>query len=1155
MIIARSTFSLSSRASDRIALLDPKALAKAIAAAGHTHAVLADERSMAGALAFLAAAKEAKITGAAGLSLSDLKSEDVDYRLTFVPLNERGLHKLIAVSDELARATFCDEALNAFPLDPDNAEVDIVVLVSPHKAPQVKARCLNQAVYRARGLGCVVASLHNGHGEDIASAPQAAAEAAAILASRPYGRFLACYAKDEPSEKAKDALASVCANNTAVQSLPAFQRRPQVLKHMSMPDGTSMDHIDPVATEIASRIVQTSLKRKPSLPQTDNAADAFRKEVEEGLQRRVAAGQIKDNAATRQRIENELEVIETLGFADYFLIMREAIRFARANNIPVGPGRGSAAGSLVTYCLGITNIEPLRHGLLFERFLNPSRVSLPDIDTDFDEERRGEVIDHMANVYGDENVAQIATYGSRKTRGSIREAARVLGLRPAGEKLIGELDRIEKEEDPLGILAETVTDPEMALVVDIARTLAGTAAHQGIHAGGIIISDKKIREHAPLLPARSDIGRPVIAFDMKATEDAGFVKFDFLGLSSLSVMHKAVQLLSPIRAKNNLPPLNLDDLIDRPDDKKVFEMIKSGRTRTIFQLESGGITAAAREIAVECFDDIVALVALYRPGPMAYIPLYAARKHGTEPVEYPDPCLEPITKATYGIMIYQEQIMQMAQAFAGYTMAEADNLRRAIGKKIVSAVQAERKVFIERAMACGHSEDHASDLFKFIEPFALYGFNKSHAVAYATISYQTAWLKANYPGPWFAACLAFEDDAVARRKIIQEAERFEIKVQKPTLGVSHGTDWTVTDDGKTILMPYTAIKGIPQAAGAALQAGLNGKAIPKTLTGLLDACAGLTTNHLVALIRAGLLDGFRPDHPRVTRPILSYLAEHKLSGRSRKAADGGQNGLFDMLVMPDVSDPKPSPLEAELYRPLDLDDLARIEDEALHGAFSHHKTSETSADWIVTIEKMMTLQKAVDVARNTVTRAAAQVRHISDRIVPKPDGSSERRISLTLGDNKFEIELDLARDVRAEAIVDTMKGRSALVTLRPAPGDAFIANRPEIMAIEKPHHPLDEPRRYPVVEIDEDMSEELMQEIKMHVRRASTKGPARITRDNHKIIRASHVILIVHGAIIPMPVGTHVNETLLETLFAAMPNCQSHPATHPDDEPAALQSA
>jgi DNA polymerase-3 subunit alpha len=1155
MIIVRSTFSLSSRAGDRLALLDPKSLAKSVAEAGHTHAALADERTMAGSLAFLAACKSESIVGAAGLSLSDLRSEDVDYRLTFIPLNENGLHRLIAVSDILARTAFVDEAINAFDLQTDSGEVDIAVLVSPHKPPTMLVRALDARAYRARGLGHVVASMHNGAGEDIITAPRDAAELAAEMASRPYGRFVAGYAKDDPSQKAKDAIASVCENGLAVQSVAAHKRRPQVLGSIAMPPAPTAEDADPVAAALAVRISPTSLKRKPSLPQTDNAASAFRDEVEAGLRRRIAAGQIKDDAITRQRLEDELEVIESLGFTDYFLIMREAIRFAREKNIPVGPGRGSAAGSLVTYCLGITNIEPLRHGLLFERFLNPSRVSLPDIDTDFDELRRGEVIEHMAAIYGDENVAQIATYGSRKTRGSIREAARVLGLRPAGEKLIQELDRIEKEDEPLEILAKTITDPEMALVVDIARTLAGTAAHQGIHAGGIIISDKKIRDHAPLLPQRSDIGRPIIAFDMKATEDAGFVKFDFLGLSSLSVMQKALANLSPIREREGKPPVNLDDLIDRPDDKKVFEMIRKGQTRTIFQLESAGITNAAREISVECFEDIVALVALYRPGPMAYIPLYAARKRGTESVEYPHHSLEPITKATYGIMIYQEQIMQMAQAFAGYTMAEADNLRRAIGKKIVSAVQAEQKVFVEKALACGHTEQDALDMFAFVQPFALYGFNKSHAVAYATISYQTAWLKANYPGPWFAACLAFEDDAIARRKIIQDAERFGITVRRPTLGESHATDWTVSDDGLTITMPYTAIRGINTAAGEALAKGLDGIGKPASLTGVLDACPGLSTSHLVWLIRAGLLDYLRPDHPRITRPILTYLAEEKLAGRSRKVQSDNQGGLFDTLAMPDLSDPRPNPMEADLYRPMDLDDLAKAEDEALQQAFSHHKTAETSADWIMTIEKMVPFQKAVDIARNTMTRTAAMVRSISDRTVPRPDGSSERRISLTLGDNKFEIELDLARELKSEELIDRMRGKSAILTLRPAAGDAFIANKPEIFSISRPHHPLDEPRRFPVVEIDEEMSEELMQEIRMNVRRASTKGPARTTRDGHRIIRASHVILIVHGSIIPMPVGTHVDETMLETLFAPMANCQCHPATAPDEEPAALKSA
>lgn len=1152
MILLRSTFSLSSRAFDRIALLDPKALAKAAAAKGHQAAALVDERTMAGSLAFLASCADEKIAGTAGISISDLKTQDADLRLTFIPLNQDGLRRLIKVNDILARAVFFDDAIGAFPLGDSSDPINIAVLISPHKAPTGSPRYLDRAVYLSRRLGPVVASISTA-GEELQSAPIAPAEHSAAASGIAYGAFTAAYAGTEPTEKAKAALASVCQNNTSVQDLPAWRRRPQTLTCLALQDAPKT--LDPVVEQLAAKLQPMTLKRKPSLPSRSDARDVFRAEVEAGLQRRLARGQIADEALARERIAEELDVIETLGFPDYFLIMREAIRFAREKKIPVGPGRGSAAGSLVTYCLGVTNIEPLRYGLLFERFLNPSRVSLPDIDTDFCELRRGEVIDHMATVYGDENVAQIATYGSRKTRGSIREAARVLGLRPAGENLIQLLAPIEKEEKPFDILTPKVTDPEMSLVLDIAKTLSGTAAHQGIHAGGIIISDAAIREDAPILPERSDIKRPVIAFDMKATEDAGFVKFDFLGLSALSVMALTVKNLTPIRQAQGLPPLELDDLLDDPTDPKVFEMIRKGQTRTIFQLEGGGITAAAKEIAVECFEDIVALVALYRPGPMAYISTYAARKRGEEPIEYPHPSLEPITKATYGIMIYQEQIMQMAQAFAGYNMAEADNLRRAIGKKIKAAVMAEEKTFVAKALEVGQSEKKALEMFEFVQPFALYGFNKSHAVAYASISYQTAWLKAHYPAEWFAACLEFESDAEKRQRIIQDAERSDIPVLRPALGQSDASHWkTVDQNGKrAILMPLTAIKGVNEAAAAAIVSGLKNNR-PKSLTELMTECSGLGTSQSLALIRAGLLDYLRPEHPRIVRPILSYLAENKLAAGSRKAKTAGQTSLFDALDMPESNDPSVNPAESHLYRPLDLDEMAIAESDAFQGAFNHRKSSETSSDWLAKIEKMATLERAVEIGRQTITRTTAIVRNVTDRIVPRSDGSSERRISLTLADHKFEVDLDLARGITADTVIDHMKGKSVILTLSPSRGDAFIASKPEITSIDRPRHPLDEPRRFPVIEIDGDLTPELEREIMMNIRRSSTKGPTRRTKDNHEIVRASHLIVIAKGKINPVPVGTHVDQTLCAKLFATMTAAEIHPATAPDPEPAALRT-
>ena len=509
----------------------------------------------------------------------------------------------------------------------------------------------------------------------------------------------------------------------------------------------------------ARRCAVAAPRRDPILPSLagDPAAeaDALRTLAREGLAARMA-GRAAD-PAYRKRLEFELDVIIQMGFAGYFLIVADFIQWAKANGIPVGPGRGSGAGSVVAWALTITDLDPLEFGLLFERFLNPERVSMPDFDIDFCETRRGDVIRYVQDKYGRGQVAQIITFGTMKARAVLKDTGRVLQMS------YGHVDRLAKlvpnhPTDPwnlkralngIGELADEYRrEPATRRLFDLAGRLEGLPRHSSTHAAGVVIGDRPLHELVPLYrDPRSDL--PVTQFDMKWVEAAGLVKFDFLGLKTLSVLDQAVRMIAEGSTAVDLPALPLDDA-------HVYELLQRGDTVGVFQLESEGMRRTLASVKPTAFGDIIALVSLYRPGPMDNIPLFGARKNGAEPIAYPHHLLEPILKETYGIFVYQEQVMQAAQVLAGYSLGEADLLRRAMGKKIQSEMDAQRQRFVEGCAANRIDARQASDLFDLIDKFAGYGFNKSHAAAYALLAYQTAWLKAHHPAEFFAASMQFE---------------------------------------------------------------------------------------------------------------------------------------------------------------------------------------------------------------------------------------------------------------------------------------------------------------------------------------------------------------------------------------------------------------
>ena len=542
---------------------------------------------------------------------------------------------------------------------------------------------------------------------------------------------------------------------------------------------------------LAPILPRFSAGRSGSDPGATEAAQAAR-EAEEaqelrraalsGLEYRLARHPLASGhsaEAYHERLAFELGVIESMKYAGYFLIVADFIQWAKAQGIPVGPGRGSGAGSLVAYALTITDLDPIRFGLLFERFLNPERISMPDFDIDFCQNRRDEVIRYVQEKYGRDQVAQIITFGTLQARGVLRDVGRVLQM-PYGQvdklcKLVPQnalnpvsLGRAIEGEPRLQAARDS--DPVVRRAFDIAQKLEGLTRHASTHAAGIVIGDRPLTELVPLYRDPKSL-MPVTQFNMKWVEPAGLVKFDFLGLTTLTVLDLAAKMVRRRGVEIDLSNLPLDDA-------KSYDLMARGETVGVFQVESSGMRRALVDMRPDRFEDIVALVALYRPGPMANIPTYCARKHGLEQPDYFHPKLEPILRETYGVIVYQEQVMQAAQVLSGYSLGEADLLRRAMGKKIRSEMQAQRNRFVSGAVERGVEQAQAAAIFELLERFADYGFNKSHAAAYALVAYQTAYMKANYPVEFLAASMTLSmgnTDKLAEFRA--EAERLAIKVE------------------------------------------------------------------------------------------------------------------------------------------------------------------------------------------------------------------------------------------------------------------------------------------------------------------------------------------------------------------------------------------
>jgi DNA polymerase-3 subunit alpha len=660
---------------------------------------------------------------------------------------------------------------------------------------------------------------------------------------------------------------------------------------------------------IAKRCAFMVEKIAPILPPFDcgegrTEEDELRAQAIEGLDERLKthvytegmddAAREKAAEPYRKRLDYELGVINEMGFPGYFLIVADFIGWAKDHDIPVGPGRGSGAGSVVAWALTITDLDPLRFGLLFERFLNPERVSMPDFDIDFCQDRRDEVIRYVQKKYGHDHVAQIITFGKLQARAVLRDVGRVLEMpygyidkicklvpnNPANPVTLGEA--VEGEPQIRQMMKE---DPQVQHLVDLAMKLEGLYRHASTHAAGVVIGDRPLQELIPLYrDPRSDL--PVTGFNMKFVESAGLVKFDFLGLKTLTVLSTAVELCKEKGVEIDLSTIPLDD-------KATFEMIGRGETTGVFQLESQGMRDVLRQMKADTFEDIIAVVALYRPGPMDNIPSYIARKKGDETPDYLHPILEPILTETFGIMIYQEQVMQAAQELSGYTLGGADLLRRAMGKKIKEEMDQQRQLFVDGAVERGVDGRNASDIFDQVAKFAGYGFNKSHAAAYALVAYQTAYLKANHPVEFLAASMTLDQHNTDKLNIFkQELDRMGVDLLPPDVNKSM-VKFSVERDGETSAIRYAlaAIKNVGEGAMASMVQAREEGGPFKDLADFANRLDPKIINkrQMENLIRAGGLDCLNPNR-RQLFTCLERILKEALTAHQDRTSD--QMGLF-----------------------------------------------------------------------------------------------------------------------------------------------------------------------------------------------------------------------------------------------------------------------
>ena len=906
--------------------IDPKAMAKLAKERGFPAIAIADRNGLYGAVMFANACKAEGIQPIIGTLLGvarDSEGKQVDY-LPLYAQDEQGYDNLCHLVSRAhlerplefephVRLTDLDGRTGGLIAFSGASEGALTKLLA--EGQQSHAEILLQKLQELFPERLYIELARRGNDVEERAEP--------ALVELAYGRDLPLIATNpanfaEPHmHKAHDAMLCI-AGSTHIDADERAKSNPEsYVKTYHMMDEAFDDLPEAVQNTlvVAQRCAYAPPYRKPILPSLagdlEGEARMLAEDAHRGLEARLEPyGEMSEDQRKIyfDRLKFEVDIINQMGFPGYFLIVADFIKWAKDHDIPVGPGRGSGAGSLVAWALTITDLDPIQLGLLFERFLNPERVSMPDFDIDFCETRRGEVIRYVQQKYGHDHVAQIITFGKLKARAVLRDTGRILQMS------YGHVDRLCKmvpnhPTDPWTLpralngaadfKREYDNDNEVKRLVDLAMQLEGFPRNSSTHAAGVVIGDRPLAQLVPLYrDPRSDM--PVTQYDMKNVESSGLVKFDFLGLKTLSVLKKATDLLKRRDIEIDLSLLPLDDA-------KVYELMKSGNTVGVFQLESEGMRRTLTAVKPTNFGDIIALVSLYRPGPMDNIPLFGKRKAGQVEIEYPHAKLEGILAETYGIFVYQEQVMQAAQILAGYSLGDADLLRRAMGKKVQAEMDAQRERFVDGCKrVSGIDKGEANALFDLIDKFAGYGFNKSHAAAYALLAYQTAWLKAHYPEEFYAASMCFDMHQSEKLAIfVDDARRSGIKVLPPSLNYSVEQ----TDDGYAVRYALAGIRNVGERAMEAIVDEREAAGRFKSLKDLFERLpkGSMNSRQLEALISAGALDEFEPNRAKLFANADMLLAVADAAERERSSGQGGLFGgeaapVEDTLRLKEVED-------------------------------------------------------------------------------------------------------------------------------------------------------------------------------------------------------------------------------------------------------------
>ena len=773
---------------------------------------------------------------------------------------------------------------------------------------------------------------------------------------------------------------------------------------------------------IAKRCAVAAPQRRPILPRlSDDEDQQLRRDARAGLADRLKGRGAEVEQQYSERLEYELEIITGMGFAGYFLIVADFIKWAKANDIPVGPGRGSGAGSVVAWALTITDLDPIALGLLFERFLNPERVSMPDFDIDFCETHRDKVITYVQGKYGRDRVAQIITFGRLKARAVLKDTGRVLQMP------YGQVDRLAKlipnhPTDPWTLerslngvselKAEYDSDPDVKRLFNLAMKLEGLPRHASTHAAGVVIGDRPLDELVPLYrDPRSDM--PVTQFDMKYVEAAGLVKFDFLGLKTLSVLKEGRRLLAEQGVEVDFEKLPWND-------EAVYELIQRGDAVGVFQLESEGMRRTLAAIRPSSFGDIIALVALYRPGPMDNIPMFGDRKNGRATIEYPHPLLEGILAETYGIFVYQEQVMQAAQLLAGYSLGEADLLRRAMGKKIKSEMDAQRAIFVAGCEKTnGIPVAKANELFDTIDKFAGYGFNKSHAAAYALVAYQTAWLKAHHRAEFYAASMSFDMALTDKLGIfVEDMRRGGVECLAPDINASHAF---FTVESGAVRYALGALKGVGEKAMEALVAEREANGPFKSLEDFAARIDPrlLNRRQLESLAGAGAFDSIHDDRPAVYAAAETILA-HAASAQDQRVS--GQAGLFG------VNSAELAPIRLARDTTWTVAQRMAAERDAFGFYFSAHPVEAQSH--LLAAHKVRTFAELSEIRIAEGERAGATMAALVESIRWRVSARGRRYMVASLSDRSGQFEATAFDDEPASALEAAAKqGACGLLTV------------------------------------------------------------------------------------------------------------------------------